>query len=538
MKNSQAGKVNIAMSTAVRKAYRAGQEDETMQPIILCNKQGEPIGRIDRGDYVIFYDLRGEREVELTESLTNPQFTHFSIKPNLGLHFVTMIQYDEKLAVEVAFPHLGQITNTLSQVLSHHGFKQAKISESEKAIHVCFFFNGKIKEPFDGEERVVIPSLENIKDYSQCPLMSILEVAGATIEKIRDKKYDVIITNYANVDVVGHTENREGILQAVEAVDKHAGLVIEEAKKAGMDVIVTADHGTVESWLYPDGSIDTGHTRSMVPFILIPSDPELQCEIKLHPQGELADVAPTILQLLGIPKPKAMTGKSLITDESITNLKRRLLLLILDGWGLNDDLRGNLIAEAHTPVIDKLMANYPTARLKAAGEAVGMPENAVGNSEAGHLHLGSGRRIYSDRVRIDRAIKDGTFCKNEVFLHAMEGAKRDGKPLHLLGIVSFYSSHGSIEHLFALLKLAKEQGVEEVYIHSLLGRRGEKPESGAIYINKIEEETALLGLGKAVTVMGRYWALDREFNWDRIEKTYRALIHGQGQSVSAERISS
>jgi 2,3-bisphosphoglycerate-independent phosphoglycerate mutase len=255
-------------------------------------------------------------------------------------------------------------------------------------------------------------------------------------------------------------------------------------------------------------------------------------DLKLRPQGELADVAPTILQLLGIAKPATMDGESLIVGSlSIPEVRRRIMLLILDGWGLNDDLRGNLIAEAKTPVMDKLQANYPMARLRAAGEAVGMPENAVGNSEAGHLHLGCGRRIYSDRVRIDRAIKDGSFYANETFLCALQSAKKDNKPLHLLGIVSFYSSHGSLDHLFALLKLAKQQGVKEVYIHSLLGRRGEKPESGAIYINKIEEESARLGLGRVATVLGRYWALDREFNWDRIEKTYRALVYGEGQHV-------
>jgi len=531
MMNSQGGKINLAMSQSVRNAYRKGQEDESMEPFVLYDREEAPVGRLNKGDYVIFYDLRGEREIELTESLTNPNFSHFLIKKNLALKFVTMIQYEEKLDVKIAFPPLGQIENTLSQVISNNGLKQVKIAESEKAIHVSFFLNGKIKEPFAGEQRIVIPSPEGQGNYENCPLMSVLEVANATIDQIRNNANDVIITNFANVDVIGHTENREAILQAVEGVDKHAGMVIEEAKKAGMDIIVTADHGTVEKWLYPDGSIDTGHTKSLVPFIYVPSKPEMLSELKLRPQGELANVAPTILQLLGIAKPEAMNGESLIIKSSIPEAKRRILLLILDGWGLNDDLRGNLIAEANTPVMDKLQANYPIARLKAAGEAVGMPEKAVGNSEAGHLHLGCGRRIYSDRVRIDRAIQDGSFFKNEAILWAMEGAKKNDKPLHLLGIVSFFSSHGSLDHLFALLKLAKQQGVKEVYIHSLLGRRGEKPESGAIYINKIEEETARLGLGQVVTVMGRFWALDREFNWDRIEKTYRALVFGEGQRV-------
>jgi 2,3-bisphosphoglycerate-independent phosphoglycerate mutase len=153
-----------------------------------------------------------------------------------------------------------------------------------------------------------------------------------------------------------------------------------------------------------------------------------------------------------------------------------------------------------------------------------MPEGSVGNSESGHLHLGAGRRIPSDRVRIDEAIVDGSFSKNPSFLWAMEESRRRNQPLHLLGIVSFYSSHGSIEHLFALMDTAKRQGVKEVFIHSLLGRRGERPESGVVYIDKVEKKAAELGLGEVVTVMGRYWAMDREENWDRVEKAYKALV--------------
>jgi len=162
---------------------------------------------------------------------------------------------------------------------------------------------------------------------------------------------------------------------------------------------------------------------------------------------------------------------------------------------------------------------------------VGMPKGTVGNSEAGHLHLGAGRRIPSDRLRIDEALEDGSFYENEAFLWAMRGAKRAGTRLHLLGIVSFYSSHGSLDHLLALMELARRERVEEVYIHSMLGRRGEHPESGARYIEQVEEATARLGVGRLVSVIGRFWSLDREENWDRIEKTYRWLVHGEGRPV-------
>jgi len=183
-------------------------------------------------------------------------------------------------------------------------------------------------------------------------------------------------------------------------------------------------------------------------------------------------------------------------------------------------------------VMDRLQVEWPNTRLQASGEAVGMPPGTVGNSEAGHLHIGGGRCFPADRVRINQAIADGSFGQNEAFLWAMRGAKRDGTRLHLLGIISFYSSHGSVAHLKALMRMARDEGVPEVYVHGMLGRRGERPESGAIYVADIEQAAARLGLGRVVSIIGRFWSLDREENWDRIEKTYRWLVYGQGEHVS------
>jgi 2,3-bisphosphoglycerate-independent phosphoglycerate mutase len=230
-----------------------------------------------------------------------------------------------------------------------------------------------------------------------------------------------------------------------------------------------------------------------------------------------------------------MTGSSLIPEDIPVAGARRVVLLIADGWGARDESWGNLIAAADTPVMDQLQVEWPTTRLLAAGKAVGMPEGTVGNSEAGHLHIGGGRRFLSDRVRIEEAIADGSFSKNEALLWAMRGAKRDKTRLHLLGIISFYSSHGSVEHLKALMRLAADERVPQVFIHGMLGRRGERPESGAIYVQDIEQEAERLGLGQFVSLIGRFWSLDREENWDRIEKSYRWLVFGEGTVVSVGR---
>jgi 2,3-bisphosphoglycerate-independent phosphoglycerate mutase len=521
------------MAKAVRQAYQSGEDDESLEPRVLVGPSGKPIGRFQDGDYVIFYNIRGEREVELCQSLLQEDFTQFPVSQNLRLNFVTMIPYDKRFKVRVAFPPEEEVRDTLSEVLSKHGLRQVKISESEKAIHVSYFLNGKVREPFPDEERIIIPSPKDVPFFDQKPEMNAAGVAEAVIQKLGNPGIDFIFANFANIDVVGHIENEKAIEKAVEAVDFHLGRVLEASRKAGVITLITADHGTAEKWFYPDGSIDTGHTNSPVPFVLVDPNRETQFVWKLRPKGELADVAPSVLQILDLPIPAAMNGQSLLLHQPQPEPdgRKRILLILLDGWGFRPEKEGNLIALAHTPVMDDLQKRFPFAILEAAGEAVGLPEGTVGNSEVGHLHIGAGRRIHSDRLRIDRAIQDGSFFQNEAFLWAMRAAKQNKKNLHLLGIVSFFSSHGSLDHLLALLKLARKESVEKLYLHAMLGRRGERKESGAWYLEMIEKQMENLKLGQVVSVIGRYWSLDREENWDRIEKTYRMLVHGEGKPV-------
>ncbi len=521
------------MAGAVRAAYRAGEEDEAMEPRVLVSAAGEPLGRVADGDYCIFYDIRGEREVELTQAFIEREFPHFP-RPPMRTQWATMIQYSPDLDVRVAFPPAGAVADSLSEVLSRAGRRQVKICESEKAVHVSFFLNGKHADPFPGEERVVVPSPKDVATYDQCPAMAAREVADAAIQALQAGRHDFLFVNFANVDVVGHIENREAILKAVETVDAQAGRLADAARRAGVAVLVTADHGTVEKWYYPEGTVDTGHTDSPVPFIVMDRGLEGRTDGILRDGGALTDVAPTVLELLGLERPAAMTGRSLLAKPLPKTGRRRVLVMLLDGWGVGDGGPGDLIHAAHTPRMDEFAKVYPSTLLAASGKAVGMPEGTVGNSECGHLHIGSGRVIPTDRVRIERAIQDGSFRTNEAFRWAMEGAKRDGRRLHLVGIISFYSSHGSVEHLLELVRMAHDLGVPEVYVHGMLGRRGERPESGAVYTETVEKECARLATGRFVTIIGRFWSLDREHNWDRIEKTYRALVEGKGLAVPAD----
>ncbi|MEW5902104.1 MAG: alkaline phosphatase family protein [Acidobacteriota bacterium] len=525
--------LDITLAAAIRRAYTLGQEDETLEPIVKADRSGRPLGRLGEGDYIIFYDIRGEREIELTQSLMASDFPHFPREKLLRLHFVTMITYDPELDVKVAFPTDDKIKNTLAEVVSRAGIGLAKVSESEKSVHVGYFMNGKREDIFPGETRFVIPSPHDVDNYAETPGMSAAAVAEKVVSVVDVPDFAVIIANLANVDVVGHIENRTAVIKAVEAVDAALGRIAARCRERGVTFVVTSDHGTVEEWLYPDGQVNTGHTKNPVPIILADYSPEAEKRLTLKNRGELADVAPTILDLLGLKRPAEMTGESLVTPRSLRQARRRkIVLLILDGWGLREEAYGNIIREARTPHFDKLWAAFPHALLQASGKAVGMPPDTVGNSEAGHLHLGAGRRILLDRLKIDQAIQNKDFFKNPAFLWAMRGARHDQKALHLMGIVSHYSSHGTLRHLFPLLQMAREQGVAKVFIHCFIGRRGEKPESGAIYVEKVEEKARQLGVGEVVTVLGRFWALDREQNWDRVEKTYRALVQGEGTRVA------
>jgi 2,3-bisphosphoglycerate-independent phosphoglycerate mutase len=225
-----------------------------------------------------------------------------------------------------------------------------------------------------------------------------------------------------------------------------------------------------------------------------------------------------------------MTGRALVPVQR----PGRVLLLIVDGWGVQPPGPGNLVSQADTPHLDALLWDCPNTLLQASGEAVGLPKGTVGNSEAGHLHLGAGRQVPADRLRIAEAIADGSFLENEAFVWAAEGAKRDGTALHLLGIISFFSSHGSLDYLVNLLELCGRRNVPEVYVHGLLGRRGERPEAGARYIGDMEAECARRGVGRVVSVIGRHWALDREEHWDRVQKAYDMLVYGQGTLATQE----
>ncbi|MCI8415856.1 MAG: 2,3-bisphosphoglycerate-independent phosphoglycerate mutase [Ruminiclostridium sp.] len=287
-------------AAAVAASYAAGITDEFMEPVLCCQD-----GCIREGDSVIFFNFRPDRARELTRALTQPDFPQLKRKRGcFPLHFVCTTQYDAALEhVTVAFPH-EPVVHCFGEYLSQLGMCQLRIAETEKYAHVTFFFNGGREEPFPGEDRVLIPSPE-VATYDLKPSMSAQEVTREAVRRIRSGQYDVVILNFANCDMVGHTGVFNAAVQAVETVDECVAQVVSATTQMGGVALITADHGNAECMLDAQGEPFTAHTTNPVPFCIVGADVLLR-------DGRLADIAPTMLDLMGLNQPPEMDGRTLI----------------------------------------------------------------------------------------------------------------------------------------------------------------------------------------------------------------------------------
>lgn len=290
---------------AVERSYEEGVVDEFVKPTVIV-QDGKPVGTIETGDSVVFFNFRNDRTRQLTRALTQAGFAEFEGVESLDLDFVCMTLYDPAFGLPVAFPK-PMIVNTLADVLAANGKRQLHIAETEKYAHVTFFFNGQVEAVKEGEDRTLVAS-PKVATYDMQPEMSAYEVTDKVVEAIQSGRYDVIIMNYANCDMVGHTGKLDAAVRAVEAVDECVGRVTHAVFAAGGAVLVTADHGNADKMVdFETGQPHTAHTTDPVPFIAACS-----WHPRLRGRGLLSDIAPTILQLLGVELPKEMTGKTLI----------------------------------------------------------------------------------------------------------------------------------------------------------------------------------------------------------------------------------
>ena len=290
--------INPVPVAAVKNAYANGVTDEFVEPVIC-----DPDGTISDHDSVIFFNFRPDRAREITRAFVDPDFNGFT-RQYFPVTFVCTTEYDATMPnVEVAYPRLS-VRNGLGEYLSSMGLTQLRIAETEKYAHVTFFFNGGVETQFPGEDRVLVPS-PKVATYDLQPEMSADEVADKCVERIESGAYDVIILNFANCDMVGHTGVFDAAERAVETVDTCVGRVVDATMKMGGIAMITADHGNAEVMTQPDGSPMTAHTTNPVPFILCGAGTELR-------KGRLADIAPTILDVMGLAVPEEMDGQTLI----------------------------------------------------------------------------------------------------------------------------------------------------------------------------------------------------------------------------------
>ena len=294
---------------AVMDAYKHGQTDEFIKPIILKdNSDTNSIGTIKNNDCVIFFNFRADRARQITKAFTDNNFSKFNRKKNPNIaDFLCMTVYDEDFTLPVIFKP-QHLNNTLGEIISRENICQLRIAETEKYAHVTYFFNGGNEKVFPLEERMLVPSPQQVKTYDEKPEMSANEVALKACEKIKSQDFEFIVLNFANMDMVGHTGILSACIKACEAVDKCVKKVVQEIWETGGTAIVTADHGNAEKMLNKDGTPYTAHTLNPVRFIVAG---EKYLGEKLN-NGVLGDIAPTVLKIMGIKKPEEMTGKSLL----------------------------------------------------------------------------------------------------------------------------------------------------------------------------------------------------------------------------------
>lgn len=305
-------KANLAME-ALERSYNLKVTDEFVEPTVIVDEQGEPVGKIENGDVVIMFNFRADRARQISHAFTDRDFENFT-RPGgyLNLHYVCFTQYDAAINAPVAYPPQN-LDNTLGEVVSNAELKQLRIAETEKYAHVTFFFNGGVEDAYEGEERILINS-PKVATYNLQPEMSACQITDKVIEKIQDNVYDLIVLNYANPDMVGHTGIIKACIKAVETVDCCVQRVVKAVLEQDGVLFITADHGNAECMLdYDTLQPHTAHTSNLVPVLLVSTDKN---KLELRKKGSLQDIAPTLLDLLGLVKPEEMSGESLLVKKS------------------------------------------------------------------------------------------------------------------------------------------------------------------------------------------------------------------------------
>ncbi|MEW6536186.1 MAG: hypothetical protein AB1454_11280 [Candidatus Auribacterota bacterium] len=538
--------------SAVQTAVESNIQPDRIAPKVQESADTqEPAGRIlnytqpGRGDALIMFNVNGTDLMGLSKALADNQFDAFQTIDGLDLSLYTMTRYSEDIDAKAAYPRVTA-EQSLGKTLADANVPQSRIASVDSVQAMTEALDGNTKIDYTPEKfamiEVPVPPAEAVR---QTPAYNSGSMADEAIKRITDSKDQLIVAGFSAPDALGQTGDIIAAAEGFDIMDQEIARVVETALKTGVSVVITGTHGNIEKMVDENGTPIQGRyssfTNNPVPFIYIDGRDQRIVAQKdiLRPDASLGSVAPTILDILGIAKPETMTAPSIFRDfEPMKN--GRVLLITVDGLGTSAEAQGNAVELARKQVqqknrelnFDRWMLDYPSTQVSASGTAIGLRENTPGYPAAAYFAMGSGlsaNDIVLDMVTIDRAIADNSFNRNEVFLEAITAAQRSNTKLHLLGLVSSAEIDSSIAHLEALLRLAKEKGLarDAVVIHVITDGIDEAPASIAENINAVTELTKELGIGIVATAGGRYWFMNPEQEYDKIEKAYNSLLEEQ-----------
>jgi len=517
---------------------------------VVIDSQGEPVGRIKAydekgvGDSVVFYNVNGKNLVDLADPFGMPGFEGFSTASDLHVSLYTMTPYSSNLQAKVAFPGKTVQVDSLGKVVHNAGISQSRIAGKNQIDNVTVSIDGNISVFYDSDKHRVIEVESPPTDIlSEIPEYNSAQIADQAAKRVTDSKDGLIVANFSAPTLLGAAGNVINAASGIEKMDRHIEFLVRKAQDEGVTVVMTGTHGNAEQMLDESGNVVMGryssHTTNPVPFVYIdPRDGRLKTQKDILKSGQsLGSIAPTILQILGLDVPESMTAPSLF-NNFVPQQNDRVLFITVDGFGESDVVTGNAIALARqqaerqnrTLFFDQLQAEYPKTLLIASGSNVGLRDGQPGYAESNYFAIGSGlapEDIVLDMVKIDQAIESGEFAQNTVFLDAINNAIDNGTKLHLLGVVSESEKDASINHLEALLKLARDRGMnkENVIIHMAADGIDEASASVLNNIRRLTKLTEDVGVGTLATVGSQH--LMSSTDSEQVEKTYNALIDKQ-----------
>lgn len=548
--------------------HAAKVDDQFVPPVVALDDDNKPLSLVAENDFLIYYDYRTDRAKPLTAAFLGREYggqqgglSDKAQQPK-NVHMCTMTHYDDAFSgsdqLSEAFNPAEPLKDTYAEILGKEGIAQLICAESEKWRAVTWFKDGRRNLGYESDSKdgiittekheslpitVRIAESRQVSAHIEAPQMRAKEIADLLVQGVEDEVPD-IFANFANADMVAHamtdSDRFEDVVEGLLRLDEALERVVKAALEKEYVVFVTGDHGNAEEMFVDDSKkAMPSHTTNKVPFVVLGLSEKERDGLSLDENLTIGDIGPCCLQLRGLEAPDAWDRTSAFEGGNIEGKKeRRIMRLVLDGYGVREEKHGNAMASAAEKRDGKLLCverwmkgeeDAVFAAAEASGEECGYPEGQAGTTEFGHVLFDAGRTVRSDLTLIDHAIESGKFADNEALKAAAEAAKeKDGPALHIMGILSDGKVHASLDHLDAILELVAKVGVpaDKVNIHAITDGRDVAGDSSPKYIEWLFKAFERHQVGRLVSLFGRAWGKDRDNRWKRIESAYRSLCEG------------